>query len=164
MSPWPEIMSTGGGFSRPPMRSSASIPSMPGILMSRSTASGRRASIAASPETASGADAVSKPSYSRIIFNASRIEASSSMIRTLGILPSLAHLHDSEEGDGASAVPMDVEAQVIAVLGVSHDLRQRFGGVDGFAVDFGDHVAGGKARIRRGRDLLDPADENAAHV
>ena len=40
MSPWPEIISTGGAEPRATIRSSVSRPSMPGILMSSSTASG----------------------------------------------------------------------------------------------------------------------------
>src|SRR5512142_3276234 len=154
-------MSTGGGDSISWIRSSASMPSIPGILMSRRTASGRRASSSASPDGASRADAVSYPSYSRIIRIASRTDASSSMIRTRGTDYLLADLDDREERHGAGPEAADVEAEVVPLLRVAHDFRELGGRPDLAPVHLGDHVAFRETRIGRRGDLRNPRHEDA---
>src|SRR5258706_11989201 len=128
------------------------MPSFPGILMSRSTASGRRASISASPERASCAEAVSKPSYSRIILIAWRTEASSSTMSTrIGrSIPGarlLADFDDREERERSLAEPPHVEAQVIALLRVANDSGELLGRAEFSPVDLGNHVAFGESRV-----------------
>ena len=79
--PWPEIITTGSVSSSARSLRSTSIPSMPGILMSSSTRSGRSRWTSASASWPEDAPTNAYSSYSRIIRSDSRIAASSSMTR-----------------------------------------------------------------------------------
>src|SRR6202011_1076294 len=86
MVPWPEIMITSGGLSSWRILSRVSRPSMPGSQMSSSTTSKaplRRRSRQASPLSA---DEAEYPSSVSTPANESRIPASSSTMRMLGML------------------------------------------------------------------------------